>query len=101
MTKHLQQHITHVILNKMAFDQKFHDDEPRAIVLKYENSIVVATSYAEKLVSACRMLGSLDVEGNGLIEVPLLLCKSFHDDEEAESISRCIEADQQLLSYAR
>ncbi len=43
---------------------------------------------------------SLGEDGECILSVPRSWCK-FYTDEEAESIARCMDADQDLLSYAR
>lgn len=95
---HRPQWITHATVQLDSDDHDFMG--PRVIILKYEQSIVVPTHYAENIPSVGKLIGKLDIEGNGLMEVPLIICK-FHTEEEAETIERCMAADDQLLSYAR
>lgn len=92
---HRLAHVTHVTVDVE------HSLGPRPVLLKYDHSVVVATSYSEDRPAAARLLSPLDIEGDGIMEVPLAQCRAFHTDEEAETILRCMEADERLLAYAR
>lgn len=76
------------------------DRGPQSILLKYEDRIVIGVSYADTLPEGAMLLGELDMNGAGLAIIPLSGVSDFRTWDEAESIQRCMEADQQLLSYA-
>lgn len=97
MTNHLHPAITHVTLKEPEGNRP----EPRDIILKYVDRVVVLTSYSEDLPEGCTRLGDLDHEGNGLMVVPLEVCRTFHSPDEADAIMHCIDADDRLLMYAQ
>lgn len=81
------------------------DGHPRPIAHKTTARTWVLVEFSEKLPAAGVMVSDglgqdYDADGNRLVSVPDNLCR-FYDEEEAGAIEACIDADEQLLRFAR
>jgi hypothetical protein len=93
----------------MIKDKGSLSDSPRQIVLAYLGAhdaprvwiMAHATDdLPEGTLPVSDGLSVYDAEGYRIVSIPADWC-SFYTDEEAASISACIDADDRLLSYAR
>lgn len=73
---------------------------PREVVMMYSCSVVVHASYADEL-NLFERHTELDIDGNCHATMLVTDGTKLYTEEEADSIAQCIDADQQLLSYAR
>lgn len=81
------------------------DGRPMDIVLDIGTYVWVAASYADNLPEGAVQVGDgrssgYTQDGNRIISVPADWC-TFYTDAEAEGIHMAMDADEQLLSYAR
>lgn len=85
----------------------FKDDEHQQIypVLWHRSgdlaAVVVSVSSSTHLPEEADALTPYDDDGCRLVRFPLSLVKQFLTEEEAASVQASIDADEQLLSYAR
>lgn len=75
------------------------------IVLHTGGRVWIGGSYSHALTDEIARVGDgygngYDEDGNCLLSIPADWC-SFYDEDEAEGIERCLDADARLLSYAR
>lgn len=75
-------------------------DGIREVVLRHEHEVVVVVSYADDLPEAIALLGTLDCVGNGLARVPVTPDLKFLTWDEAESVERAEQVDQDMLGWA-
>ena len=77
---------------------------PLAILHAPGDKVWLQITYADELQPTWLKVGDgsnngYDEDGCCIISIPQSEC-SFMDDEEAESVMACIDADERLLSYA-
>lgn len=96
---------THVSVKTPDGETFLFEGTPREIVLDTGKYVWVHSSYCDELPPEVKQVGDgrdngWSHEGNRIVSVPAEWC-TFHSPEEAENIERMIEADQQLLRYAK
>ena len=86
-------------------DQEFLFNGPVQVVHDTGDRVWGGATYADELPDEVVQVGDglnngYDYNGNKIVSVPAEWC-TFMDDEEAHNIALLIQADEQLLSYAR
>lgn len=98
---------THVMVTlpdgKPTRHTSFHG--PCAIVHDTEKFVWISASYSDELIDGMKQVGDgrdngYSHDGMRIISIPAEWCR-FIDGDEAETIERCMDADDRLLSYAR
>lgn len=76
---------------------------PMPIVLHTGKRVWIDGSYADEIPGAVRVNdgtgNDFDETGNCILSIDANIC-TYYDENEAENIDRCIEADDKLIAYA-
>lgn len=73
---------------------------PREIVLRFEEKIVIVQNYADEVPEGTVGLTKWDEHGYRLVEVPVAGVDRWLTEDEADTVARITEIDQELLGYA-